>query len=140
MTRLTRLWRTRSGTAALEFALVAGIFIPLCLGILDTGLLMWTKGTLQSTAALTARCAAISSPDCADARQFATNMAQAWIFPGIITALDVTPAPAVVCLAHAPFMLVTITCKFWAGTVLPYPLNGKILTAVAYFPVAAVPC
>lgn len=140
MIRLTRLWRDRAGATALEFGLVAGIFIPLCLGILDTGLLMWAKGTLQSTAALTARCAAITSPDCTDARQFAVTMAETWIFPGIITNLDVTPAPAIVCVAHAPFMLVTITCKFWAGTVLPYPLNGKALTAIAYFPVAAAPC
>lgn len=140
MSRLVRLWRDRAGTTALEFGLVAGIFIPLCLGILDTGLLMWTKGALQSTAALTARCAAISSPDCTDARQFAVSTAEAWIFPGIITKLDVTPAPRIVCLANAPFMLVTITCAFWGGSVLPRPLNGKTLTATAYFPVAAAPC
>jgi Flp pilus assembly protein TadG len=69
MIRRRSLARERNGATALEFALVAGVFIPLSLGILDTGLLMWTKGTLQTTAALTARCAAIASPDCTDARQ-----------------------------------------------------------------------
>lgn len=140
MSRFAALWRDLTGATALEFGLVAGIFIPLCLGILDTGLLMWTKGALQSAAALTARCAAIASPDCIDARQFAVTTAEAWVFPGIITKLDVTPAPAIVCLGHASFMSVTITSTFWAGAVLPYPLNGKTLTAVAFFPVVAAPC
>jgi Flp pilus assembly protein TadG len=140
MIRSRSLRRERSGAAALEFALVAGVFLPLCLAILDAGLLLWTKGALQSTASIAARCAAITSPDCTDAQQFAVTTAGSWIFPGIITKINVNPAPAVVCIASAPFMMVTITCQFWAGGVLPPPLNGKTLTSVAYFPVAAPPC
>lgn len=135
-----RLRCQRSGTAALEFGLIAGVFIPLCLGVFDGGLLLWTKGALQSTASLTARCAAITSPSCTDAQQFAVTTAGSWIFPGIITKLDVSPAPAIVCLAHASFMMVTITCRFWAGGILPPPFNSSVLTSVAYFPVATAPC
>ncbi len=139
MTGGTSVWRDRRGTTAVEFGLIASVFVPLCLGILDTGLLMWTKAALQSTAALTARCAAITSPDCTDPRQFAVTTAGKWIFPGIITSVNVT-APAVVCLANSQYMKVTITCRFWAGALLPPPLNHKTLTSVAYFPVAAVAC
>jgi uncharacterized membrane protein len=134
------LLRERTGATVLEFALVAGIFLPLCLAIFDAGLLLWTKGALQSVAALTARCAAISSANCADAQQYAVTNAGNWIFAGIVSKVDVTPAPVIVCVSHANFMKVTITSQYWAGAVLPPPLNGKTLTAVAYFPVAGAAC
>lgn len=140
MSRRAALWRDRKAATALEFALVGSIFIPLCLAILNTGLLMWTKGALQSTAALTARCAAIRSPACTDSRAFAVTTAGRWVFPGIIANVDVTPAPTVVCIAHAQFMMVTITSSYWAGVTLTAPFSGKTLTSVAYFPVVAAAC
>jgi len=135
-----RLLRGRTGATLIEFALVAGIFLPLCLAIFDAGLLLWTQGVLQSTAALTARCAALNSPICTNVQQFAVTSAGNWVFAGIISQANVTPAPAVVCISHSNMMKVTITCPFWAGVILPPPLNGKILTAVAYFPVAGPAC
>ena len=140
MHRLRQFTFGRRGATALEFALVAGVFLPLCLAIFDAGLLLWTKGALHSAAALTARCAAITSPDCADAQQYAVTTAGNWIFPGIIAKADVSLAPTIGCLSNASFMKVTITCQFWAGALLPPPLNGKTITAVAYFPVASPAC
>jgi Flp pilus assembly protein TadG len=148
MIRLGNLLRGQSGAAALEFALVAGVFFPLSLGILEAGLLLWAKGALQSTAALAARCAAIASPSCsavpgafnvAGVQQFAVTMAGNWVFPGIITntTANFTPAPATVCLSSVSYMKVTITSSFWAGGLLPPPLNGLNLTSVAYYPVGA---
>ena len=134
------LLRGRGGATAIEFALVAGIFFPLCLAILDAGMLMWTQGTLQSTAALTARCAAIGSSLCPSPQQFAVTTEGNWVFPRIITTANVTPAPAVVCVAHVNLMMVTISCPYWSGLVLPPPLNGLTLTAVAYFPTGGVAC
>jgi Flp pilus assembly protein TadG len=140
MIDFTKLPRKRGGATAVEFALVAGVFLPLCMAIFDAGLLLWTKGALQSTAALTARCAAITSPLCTTPQQFAVTTAGNWIFPGIITALNVVPTPAVVCISPSSFMKVTIVCQYWGGALLPPPLNGLTLTAVAYFPVAAAAC
>jgi hypothetical protein len=140
MTCLGGLRRSLNGSTAIEFAMVAAVFLPLCLAILDAGLLMWTQGTLQSTASLTARCAALTSPLCTNPRQFAVTTAGNWVFANIITLANVTPVPAVVCVAHVSFMMVTITCPYWAGTILPPPLNGRTLTAVAYFPVAGAAC
>jgi len=140
MTRLGNLRRNQSGAFAIEFAIIAAVFVPLCLAIVDAGLLMWAQGTLQSTAALTARCAALTSPLCTNPQQFAVTTAGNWVFPNIITVANVTPTPAIVCVAHLSLMMVTITCPYWAGTVLPPPLNGRTLTAVAYFPVAGAAC
>jgi Flp pilus assembly pilin Flp len=140
MSRVWGLTRERSGATALEFAMIASVFLPLCMAIFGAGLLLWTKGALQSAASLVARCAAITSPDCPDPRQFAVTIGGNWIFPGIIAISDVSPAPAVVCISTASYMKVTINCSFWAGGVLPPPFNNKTLTAVAYFPVAGPPC
>jgi len=140
MRRFRNLLRQHGGATAIEFALVAGIFLPLSFAILDAGMLLWTKGALQSVAANTARCAAIASTNCPDVQQFAVTSAGNWVFPGIIAKVDVSPAPAIVCISGASFMKVTITSRYWAGAVLPPPLNGVTLTSVAYFPVAAAPC
>jgi Flp pilus assembly protein TadG len=126
MTCLGNLRRHRNGSAAIEFAMVAAVFLPLCLAIIDAGLLMWTQGTLQSTASLTARCAALTSPLCTNPQQFAVTTAGNWVFANIITVANVTPIPAVVCIAHVSFMRVTITCPYWAGTV---PVSVKIVAA-----------
>jgi len=129
------LLRRRGGATAVEFALVAGLFLPLCLGIFDAGLLLWTKGSLQSVASLTARCAAISSANCPNAQTFAVTSAGIWVFPNIISNANVVQAPGA-CISHVSLMQVTITCQYWAGVVLPPPLNGKTLTVFAYFPSA----
>ena len=122
----------RRGAAALEFALVAGLFLPLCLGILDAGLLFWTKGALQSTAALAARCVAIASASCPDPGAFAVTIAGNWIFPGIISKPDVTKTT--VCTSTVSYTKITITTKFWAGGLLPPPFNNRSLTVTAYHP------
>ena len=133
------LRRARSGSTAVEFALIAGVFLTLCMGILEAGLLMWTQGALQSTASLTARCAAIVSPDCTTGAtpgtpQYAAAAANSWVFPGIIVNPSVNVVSTTVCTSSVLYQKVTITSTYWAGSLLPPPLNGKTLTAVAYFP------
>jgi Flp pilus assembly protein TadG len=140
MTCFGTLRRRRGGATAVEFALVAGLFLPLCLAIFDAGLLLWTKGALQSVASLTARCAAISSANCPNAQTFAVTSAGTWVFPGVISSVNVTPAPATVCISNVSLMKVTIVCQYWAGALLPPPLNGHTLTAVAYFPATPSAC
>ena len=132
------LRRARSGSTAVEFALIAGVFLTLCMGILEAGLLMWTQGALQSTASLTARCAAIASPDCTTGAtpgtpQYAVAAAKSWVFSGIISNSNVV-STTTACTSGVIYQKVTITSTYWAGSLLPPPLNGKTLTAVAYFP------
>jgi len=129
------LRRRRGGATTVEFALVAVIFLPLCLAIFDAGLLLWTKGSLQSVASLTARCAAISSANCPNAQTFAVTSAGTWVVPGIVSNANVTLTPGA-CTSHVSLMQVTIVCPYWAGLVLPPPLNAKTLTVSAYFPSA----
>jgi Flp pilus assembly pilin Flp len=136
--RFASLTRERTGATALEFGLVAALFLPLCLAIIGGGLLMWTKGALQSTASLTARCAAIEAPHCSNIANFAVATAAGWVFPGIIAPDDVQHS--IVCRSTVPFMKVTITSHFWSRGVLATPLSGVTLSAVAFFPMGAPVC
>jgi hypothetical protein len=113
--------------------MIASVFVPLCLACLDAGLLLWTKGILQSSAAGAARCAAIGSTACSDVRQFAVTLAGNWSFPGIIAGADVV-GPTLVCVAPTQLAKVTITSNHWANAIIPALSGSTTLTAVAYFP------
>lgn len=45
--RLSRLGLDQSGTAAIEFGLIAPVFFGLLIGIVDVGRYMWTLNTMQ---------------------------------------------------------------------------------------------
>lgn len=129
----------RRGATALEFAIVGSVFMLLSLGVIQAGLLLWTKDTLQSVAVLTARCAAIASPACPDPQQFAVTMADNLIFTGVIAKADVTPAPAIVCTQHNQFYKVSISSAAWNAVMKLAPLNKITLSVVAYHPTGK-PC
>jgi Flp pilus assembly protein TadG len=129
------------GSTAVEFAIIAAVMLPLMLGILDLGLLLWTKNALQSTAALTARCIALGSSLCAaNPQQFAVNTAVQWIVPGIITTSDVTiVTTAASCNgaagSYGPFVTVAIVSSYWATNVLPPPFAATTVQVTSCFPI-----
>ncbi len=73
ITRLARLvcfpGRDRDGTSALEFGLLAPVFLLLFLGILEFGRALWTQSSLQHAVEAAARYAAINYPTCASVSQ-----------------------------------------------------------------------
>jgi Flp pilus assembly protein TadG len=126
-----------------EFAVIASVLLPMLFGILGLGFLMWTHNALQTTAALTARCLALGSPLCsANPSQFAINMAEQWIVPGIGSTLQVTTPytptnPASSCNGAAgSFVTVNITSFYWVSNVIPWPLAGLTQQISACFPVS----
>jgi uncharacterized membrane protein len=130
------LWAEQRAATALEFAMIASVFVPLCLASLDVGLLLWSKGILQSAAAGAARCAAIASSACSNLPQFAVTLAGNWSFPGMIAVADVV-GPTLVCVAPLQYAKVSITGRHWSNGVLPAWSATTTLSAVAYFPTGA---
>jgi Flp pilus assembly protein TadG len=57
---MCHLWRNQSGTAAVEFALVASIFFTMLFGIVDLGRYLVTLQSLDTLVAATARAMIIS--------------------------------------------------------------------------------
>jgi Flp pilus assembly protein TadG len=58
--RLSALAGARGGATAVEFALVAPLFLMLIFGTTEFGRLLWTEQALQETAIAGARCVAIA--------------------------------------------------------------------------------
>lgn len=136
VTRRSLIRNTKAATA-LEFALVSGMLMALLFGGLEAGIMLWTRGTLQTVAAQTARCMAIGSPLCATAQAFAVSKATSWLGSAMITAADVTAATSTSCLSQTSgtttFEVVTITVTPWAGSSI-YPFGNRTETVTACFP------
>jgi Flp pilus assembly protein TadG len=128
----------RQGTTTVEFAMISAVLFPMCFAIIEGGMLLWTQGALQSTAALVARCAAISGPQCTSPQTYAVNTATSWIMSGVISNSDVTITTTTNCPtgsgASGNFKKVVITSEYWASGFLPAPWGSKNLSVTACYP------
>lgn len=61
---MKKLFRRDEGAAAVEFSLIAPIFLVLAIGSLDAGIAFWKWNAIQGIAKTTARCVAIGSNAC----------------------------------------------------------------------------
>lgn len=130
-----RLLRDRRGVVALEFALVSFAFLPLCFGLIELGLGLWTRNSLQSAAEMTARCVAISSPACSNASQYAVSLATNWVNSTALAASGVVVQTGAACsTAPGTMVKVSLTSQLINNTGLPPPLNTVTITAVACYP------
>jgi len=133
-----RRWRPgrRAGSASVEFALTCSALFLVCLGVLDLGIILWTEEAVQSAAALTARCVALGATPCANAKQYAVNLATAQTFAGVVTTANVVVQTGVNCpKSKAPsgnYTVVTINSTYWA-TSLSGTLAGTPITATACY-------
>jgi Flp pilus assembly protein TadG len=57
--RLRRFLRATNGAAAVEFAIVAPIFILFCIGIFEAGRMMWIRNSIQTATEEAARYAMV---------------------------------------------------------------------------------
>lgn len=84
---IRNLFRERSGASAVEFALVAPIFLLMLFGMIEFARLFWTTHALHETAIATARCMGIPQLECEaggvysseNAVAFATSKAAGWL-------------------------------------------------------------
>lgn len=88
MTRaIQNLLREHSGASAVEFALVAPIFLLMLFGMIEFARMFWTTHALHETAIATARCMGIPQIECEDggvyspesAISFAISKAGGWL-------------------------------------------------------------
>jgi len=139
MRRRAGLLRDRRGVAAVEFAMLAGALIALCVGTIEVGLIFWGKSALQAAAEDTARCRAVSSsacPDDASAQTHAVNVVTQWMFSGVVTASDVQVNPSPSPCPAGSFEAVTITTTYFADR-LPHfvaQLTNRTLSETACYP------
>ncbi|MCW3475432.1 TadE/TadG family type IV pilus assembly protein [Limobrevibacterium gyesilva] len=124
----------RKGTTTLEFALIGPTLLLIVFFIMGAALLLWAKGTLQMAASQTARCTAIGSTNCTDAKAYAVSLITTWGAGAIIPSIDVSVQSNNSCnnmLGH--FSKVTISTGSGIAWFVPQ-LSGKALTASACYP------
>ncbi|WP_333571740.1 TadE/TadG family type IV pilus assembly protein [Sphingomonas sp.] len=76
----TKILADRRGATAIEFGLLAPVFLLLLCGLVEMGRLLWVKQVLTETAYSAARCGALQAP-CktqGDIRGFATARGVRW--------------------------------------------------------------
>lgn len=127
--------RCRRGIVSLEFAILAAVLIPLTSAIIELGLLLWTQTAMQSVASLTARCAAIGSPQCsASVPAYAVSLANNWTLSGAITTANVTVTSATTCgTASGTFQTVTISFPIWSKMILKPFLPDSFTVSACYY-------
>jgi Flp pilus assembly protein TadG len=136
LARFGRLADDRRGVAAIEFALVSLAYFPLCSGIIELGLMLWTQDVLQTAALMTARCVAIAAPACkANAPQYAVTTASTWLNAGMLTVGGVSIKTNAAC-ATAPgtAVVVTLTSTYFAASSLPYGIASGSISVTGCYP------
>ena len=134
--------RARSGSAAVEFALILLPFILLLFGGIEFGRMIWTRNALQQTAVSTARCMGVRQTPCATggtidiARSVTFARTRARSYSVAITAAAVAATASGTCSGQSGLARVTITTNF--VTVVPLLRNflGAVhpITVTACFP------
>lgn len=139
--KLSRWWRAASGTAAIEFAILAPPFLCLGFGVYEFGRALWTLEALQESATEGARCIGVQSGSCYsngsysedETIDYVQGVAQGW---GIsVPDADIVPTQSTTCGTVAGFAQVQITYQFSTvvGSLIP-ALANQTLTASACFP------
>ncbi|MFZ5747240.1 MAG: TadE/TadG family type IV pilus assembly protein [Pseudomonadota bacterium] len=130
----TRLARHRQAATAVEFALVAPLFLGLLFGVIETGRLMWMRGTLDEVAYSTARCMTISSACATLAQQRSYAVARAASYGVTIASTNVTATAGSDCDGNGASNKITIAQPFHSSLTRFLPFLPTSVSVHACFP------
>ena len=139
---LSKLRRACGGATAVEFALVAPVFLALVFGVIEYSRLLWTEQALQQAAIDGARCMAIPQTACASSGSYnATNTTSHIQQVGsqwgvLIPTAGISLSANTACGGTTGFSQVTITTTFTSPVpqLVQLALGGTSLTATACYP------
>ncbi|TAK07099.1 MAG: pilus assembly protein [Rhizorhabdus sp.] len=135
---MRRLLSDRRGVTAVEFALVAPVFMMFMFLIIDGARAVWTYQALQEVATNSARCAALGVTGCktsADVQSYAVARAAA---SGVkLTAAAVTLTNAATCSSVAGMTKVAISSAYQGASTKLLPSSVTTLNTESCFPTAS---
>ncbi len=135
---MRRLARDLRGVTAVEFALVAPVFMMFMFMIVDGARAVWTYQTLQQVATDTARCAGLGVTGCetsGEVQTYAVNRAAG--FGVKLAAAAVTLTPSTSCSSIAGMTKVAISTSYQGATTKLLPSNLSTLATDSCFPTAS---
>lgn len=134
---MRRLLSDRRGVTAVEFALVAPVFMMFMFLIIDGARAVWTYQALQEVATNSARCAALGVTGCktsGDVQSYAVARAAA---NGVkLTAGAVTLTNAATCSSVAGMTKVAISSAYQGASTKLLPSSVTTLNTESCFPTA----
>lgn len=138
-----RLVDDRIGSGALEFAIVANVFILFALGLISFGQWTFTQQALQTAAQQTARCVAIGASACGSAASYAVSAASALGVPSLTTsgvtvvnsATTTTDSTACGPPSGDVFVKVTLSLAFTSPIAGLLPGQNRTIVAMSCYPV-----
>lgn len=137
-----RLRHDRRGSTAVEFAVVSVMMATCFFAIVNGGLFLWAKGTLQSVASQAARCGAIGGSPCsAGVPAYAVSLATSWFSASLIGTSNVTASsgqtkcpPSGSTYITGNFYYVSITSTYMSNLNMPLIFSNYPITAQACYP------
>lgn len=144
---LRRISAAEDGATAVEFALVAPMFLMLTFGAIEFGRVLWTEQALQETAIAGARCMAIAqgtkpNGNCVSSGTYSStatktyiqNIASGWGLS--LPSSGIVPNNSASCGGTAGFSQVTLTSTFTSVVpkLVKLSTSGLTLTASACYP------
>lgn len=142
MKLLSPFTRSKSATAAIEFAFLAPALLLLAFGIYEFGRWAWTLEALQESAATGARCVGIGQSSCeasgsynaSSTATYVQGVAAGWGLT--VPTADVTSTNSTTCGGVTGFAQVQITYVFFTAVpkFIPVGSSGATLTVQSCYP------
>jgi len=130
-----RLLSDRRGVTAVEFALVAPVFLMLIFLIIDGARMTWTYQTLQEVAANSARCAALKLTSCADSASVQSYAVARAAASGVrLGSADVTLTASTSCQSIGGMTKVAISTAYQGASTKLLPTAMTTLVTDSCFP------
>lgn len=125
----------RRGATAIEFAIIAPVFVLLMLFLFEVSLVLWARGVMQMATSQTARCTAINSTRCTSPGAFASGIIKNWGLSGIVPTIAVTVQGGTACGNTAgQFKMVSISNPGGLSTGFVAPFSGMVMTTTSCYP------
>jgi Flp pilus assembly protein TadG len=133
---MIRYWlrADRSGATAIEFALLAPVFLGMIFSLVEGGRMLWIKQTLAEVAFSTARCMSVSTVCNTEAKQKSYALARAAGYAQKLVATDVVPVSNTTCNGAAGMSQVTITTAFNSPVTGLLPILPSTVSGLGCFP------
>lgn len=136
MRRLQAIRTHVGGVTAVEFALVAPVFMMFMFLIIDGTRAVWTYQTLQEVATNSARCAALKQAACADNASVQSYAVARAAASGVrLGAADVTLTASTTCQTMSGMVKVAISTAYQGATTQLLPTSLTMLATDGCFPV-----
>lgn len=135
---MRRLASDIRGVTAVEFALVAPVFMMFLFLIIDGARVTWTYQALQEVAANSARCAGLGVTGCKTAAEVQSYAVARAAASGVkLTAAAVTLTPSATCSSVAGMTKVAISSAYQGATTKLLPSKLTTLNTESCFPTAS---